>query len=96
VYDIPHEPYTLPEEIESKCFELVRQLGLNFGCIDMILTPDNHYVFLDINPTAAQWLWVEQLTGLSISEAMADLLITRDGLVNLQPEQQLSAQRALA
>jgi glutathione synthase/RimK-type ligase-like ATP-grasp enzyme len=52
---------------------------LEFGCIDMILTPDGEYVFLEINPSG-QWLWVQKKTGLPIAEAIADLLITRDGL----------------
>lgn len=76
-YDLentPHEIFQLPEEIERKCIDLVRTLGLFFGCIDMIVTPAGEYVFLEINPNG-QWLWIEHLTGLPISQAIADLLV---------------------
>jgi len=69
----PHMPYHLPGEIEAKCVELTQMLGLEFGCIDMILTPNNQYVFVEINPVG-QWLWIEELTGLPITVALAELL----------------------
>ena len=45
--------------------------------IDLVVTPDGRYVFLEINPNG-QFLWVEQLTGLPISRAIAALLIRAD------------------
>ena len=75
-YDIPntpHLPARLPSDIEEKCLRLVRDLGLNFGAIDMIVTPEGDYVFVEINPNG-QWLWIEQLTGLPIGDALFDLL----------------------
>lgn len=68
-----HERHALPTDIERRCIELTRELGLNFGCIDMILTPEGRYVFLEINPGGA-WLWVQMLTGMPIADAIADLL----------------------
>ncbi|MEB3285893.1 MAG: hypothetical protein VKJ04_00165 [Vampirovibrionales bacterium] len=78
-YQFRHEMIQLPQEIEERCFQLLERLKLQFGCIDMIVTPDNDYVFLEINPHG-QWLWIEDLTGAKISESIADLLISRDGL----------------
>jgi glutathione synthase/RimK-type ligase-like ATP-grasp enzyme len=75
-YDIPNTPHAahnLPEAISILCLKLMRHYGLMFGAIDMVLTPDNKYVFLEINPNG-QWLWIEQLTGLKISSAIADIL----------------------
>ncbi len=77
-YDLkntPHEIHQLPPEIETQCISLVKTLGLFFGCIDMIVTPAGEYVFLEINPNG-QWLWIEHLTGLPISQAIADLLVS--------------------
>jgi len=45
-----HELHLLPSEIELKCLALVRALGLAFGAIDLVLTPEGEYVFLEINP----------------------------------------------
>lgn len=71
--DVPHLPHALPNTITDRCVGLVRQLGLNFGAIDLIRTPDGRYVFLEINPNG-QWLWVETLTGLPITDSLVRLL----------------------
>ena len=70
----PHRPHSLPPEIEALCLTLVQSLGLCFGAIDMILTPDGEYVFLEINSNG-QWAWIEGLTGLPIADAIAELLV---------------------
>lgn len=75
-YDLdhtPHTPFTLPQAVEAACVALVEGYGLKFGCIDMIMTPDQEFVFLELNPSG-QWLWIEQLTGLPISAALTQLL----------------------
>jgi glutathione synthase/RimK-type ligase-like ATP-grasp enzyme len=70
-----HELHELPTEIEMKCKLLVRKLDLEFGAIDMILTPEGKYVFLEINPNG-QWAWIQQLCpAIPLRENLADLLI---------------------
>jgi len=54
--------------------ELVARLGLRFGAIDIIVTPDDRYVFLEINPNG-QWLWIEEETGLPIRDAICTELM---------------------
>lgn len=70
---VAYRPHQLPDTVESHCRRLVTELNLCFGAIDLILTPDGEYVFLEINPNG-QWAWVEDRTGLPISDAIADLL----------------------
>ncbi|TMR35110.1 MvdC/MvdD family ATP grasp protein [Nonomuraea zeae] len=65
--------HRLPAEVERRCLELTAALGLHYGCIDVILTPEGEYVYLEINP-AGQWGWIESATGLPISAAIADWL----------------------
>lgn len=48
-------------------------LGLVFGTIDLKITHDGEYVFLEVNPQG-QFLYVENLTGLPITLALARLL----------------------
>lgn len=67
------ERHELPTEVAAGLAELMRQLGLVYGAIDMRLTPDGRYVFLEINP-AGQWLFVEARTGQPISAAVARTL----------------------
>jgi len=74
--NLPHKEHQLPKEIGRKCVALVNSFGLHFGAIDMILTPDGRYVFLEINPNG-QWAWIEELTGMPISEALIELLAGR-------------------
>jgi glutathione synthase/RimK-type ligase-like ATP-grasp enzyme len=39
----------MPPELERQCVDYCRKLGLAFGCIDLIVTPDDGIVFLEIN-----------------------------------------------
>ena len=71
---LEHREHSLPDDIKLKCIQLTKTFGLEFGAIDMILTPDGRYVFLEINPNG-QWAWIEELTGLPISEALIGLLV---------------------
>jgi hypothetical protein len=71
----PHKPHRLPPELARRCVALVHELGLSYGAIDLIVRPDGRYIFLEINPNG-QYLWVEELTGLPISAAIADFLTT--------------------
>ncbi len=57
----------------------MRELKIVFGCVDMILTPEGDYVFLEVN-TAGQWQWVEHLTGMPITDSLVYLLVR--GTVN--------------
>ena len=56
--DLSIEPDELPVEVERGVHELMRRLGLVFGCLDFIVTPDGSHVFLEVNPMG-QFLWVE-------------------------------------
>lgn len=67
------EKFDLPQEIALKCLELTKMLELNFGAIDMILSPNGDYTFLEINPNG-QWVWIEKDSGLDISGAIVDFL----------------------
>lgn len=71
-----HELYDLPSDIEEKCLALTKRFGLSYGAIDLALTPEGDYVFFEINQNG-EWAWIEMLTGLPISKAIADLLISK-------------------
>jgi len=67
-------PYQLPSEVEEKVLRLMDYFSLNYGAIDIILTPDNRHVFLELNPSG-EFFWLEQTPGLPISDAIADVLL---------------------
>lgn len=69
------EEFILPEAIQVQCKTLVHAMGLNFGCIDLIVKPNGDYVFLECNPNG-QWLWIELANGQKIAESIADYFTT--------------------
>jgi glutathione synthase/RimK-type ligase-like ATP-grasp enzyme len=76
-YDLDHTPYErydLPPEVADQILALMDRLGLVFGSIDMILTPEGEYVFLEVNPNG-QFDWIANLTGLPIYEHLAAMLL---------------------
>lgn len=68
------QPYQLPSEIEEKILRLMDYFSLNYGAIDVILTPDGRHVFIELNP-CGEFFWLERAPGLPISEAIADVLL---------------------
>ena len=76
-YDLEHTPHSalvLPAEIEQRILNYVRSYGLTFSALDFIVTPTDDWVFLENNPNG-QWLWLEELTGLPMTEALISALI---------------------
>jgi glutathione synthase/RimK-type ligase-like ATP-grasp enzyme len=70
---LPHHPITLPESVTDRLLRMMDSLRLTFGAIDMIQTPGGEYVFLEVNPSG-QWLWLDDVLGLGISDAVAEWL----------------------
>lgn len=66
--------FELPPEVERRCIELLRRLGLYYGAIDLLLTTGGEFIFLEINQSG-QFYWIQRATGLPIMEALADLLV---------------------
>lgn len=67
----------LPPEVEERCILLMRRLGLAFGCIDLIVTPEGEHVFLEVNEMG-QFLFVEEREpACPLLRAFTTLLIER-------------------
>lgn len=74
--ELIHVEHKLPVHVRTLCIDLVSNLGLRFGAIDMVLTPSGDYVFLEINPNG-QWAWLQQLMpSVPLRETLADLLMS--------------------
>jgi glutathione synthase/RimK-type ligase-like ATP-grasp enzyme len=72
-YNIPTTPHfakDLDEGLQAKLIKLVHDLGLTFGAVDLVENPEGEFFFLEIN-SMGQWLWIEDLTELPISMAVA-------------------------
>lgn len=78
-YDLPntpHLPHKLDPAVENKCISLTKHFGLLFSAIDLVVSPDGQVMFLELNPNG-QWGWIQELTGLPIAQALANLLSGR-------------------
>ncbi len=66
-------PLRLPPEFAAKCCALARRLRVEYSAMDFVKTPDGRLVFLEAN-FGGVFAWIEDLTRLPISAAMAELL----------------------
>ncbi len=52
------EPYTLPDNLEQQIRKFMLEIGIVFGSFDFIVTPNDDYIFLEVNEQG-QFLWIE-------------------------------------
>ncbi|MFD2568836.1 hypothetical protein [Pseudotenacibaculum haliotis] len=69
-------PVNLPDEIKTQIDEFLKLSGINSGSIDIIVTPENEYVFLEINPQG-QLDWVSKNCNYYIEKNIVDHLISK-------------------
>ena len=69
--------HSLPDTVAERLRALMGALGLVYGAIDMRVTPEGEYVFLEVNP-AGQWQFIEERTGQPITAALAEYLLAAD------------------
>lgn len=64
----------LPTDVEAKLLELLDVYHVDYGAIDMIVSPEDEYYFIEIN-AAGEFFWLDNLTeGNLISKSIADIL----------------------
>ncbi|HYF30967.1 MAG TPA: hypothetical protein VD993_07595 [Chitinophagaceae bacterium] len=68
------QPYQLPKNIAAKLLALMEEYKLNYGAIDLILTPDDEYYFLEVN-AAGEYFWLDKLCNHEISKHIAGVLM---------------------
>jgi glutathione synthase/RimK-type ligase-like ATP-grasp enzyme len=66
-------PHTLPAEVEDQCRRAARVLHLTWTGIDLRLTPEGLYIFLEANPSP-MFMGFEARSGQPLTDALADLL----------------------
>jgi hypothetical protein len=66
----PCAAHRLPPEIERKVLDMVRDLKLEYGSVDLRMTPDGAYFFFEVN-TAGEFLYLEERSGQPIASAVA-------------------------
>lgn len=74
--NLPHLPIELPPTVREGVLALMKRLGLTFGAVDLVETPDHDVVFLEVNPNG-QWLWIEDQLQLGITDAIVAWLASK-------------------
>jgi hypothetical protein len=69
-----YSPIELPSSLKQSLVALTASYDLHYSAIDLALDTDGTYWYLESNP-AGQWAWLEQLTGVAISDAIIRCLI---------------------
>lgn len=70
-------PFKLPDEILFKVLKFIENNSYNTGSIDLILTPQNDFVFLEINPMG-QYDWLSYNCNYYIDRKIAEILIRNE------------------
>lgn len=68
-------PAQLPETVARRFLALMRRLGLRQGAADFIHTPDDDWVFLEVN-ACGEWGMLQRDLGLPIADALAEALLS--------------------
>lgn len=84
---VRHEPVELDPCLSKQLLDLMSELGLIYGAVDLIETKDDEIVFLEVNP-GGQFLYIELLASIPLSFQMADLLRTPPTLSSTTQESQ--------
>jgi glutathione synthase/RimK-type ligase-like ATP-grasp enzyme len=84
-----YEPHELPADVRTKLLQFMRRVELEYGAIDMRLTPEGEYVFFEVNP-AGQFLFVEHAAKLPVSETLARHLVRGKASAAAQPIRQVA------
>lgn len=75
-YEKPNRtvPYLLPDNLKVKLTDLMKNLNLTTGSIDMIVTQDDKYIFLEVNPSG-QFGMVSKPCNFPLEKEVAEYLI---------------------
>ncbi|WP_019852796.1 MvdC/MvdD family ATP grasp protein [Actinopolyspora mortivallis] len=68
-YELIDPPHQVAEGVRA----LMRRFGLRYAALDFVITPDEKWIFLEINP-GGQYGWLEAATGAAITDQLAELL----------------------
>ncbi len=71
-------PFKLPKHISFKINKLMKLLKLTTGSIDIIVSSDNQYYFLEVNPVG-QYAYNSSACGFSLHKKIAEFLSNKNG-----------------
>jgi glutathione synthase/RimK-type ligase-like ATP-grasp enzyme len=88
--NVPIDNYQIAPDLHRAVNRVLDHMNLAMGIIDLKRTPDGEIVWLEVNPQG-QFLFLEGITGVPLSEHFADYLLSLGG-----PEHYASSPSAVA
>ena len=80
-----YETFTLPEDIEKRCRDMLNRLGLISGSFDLLVDKNDRYIFAELNQ-AGQFVWLEDF-GIPVIDGFCRFLGSGDA--NFQVDKSL-------
>lgn len=68
------QPYVLPAKVEKSLHAFMDDYNINYGAIDILVSPEDEYFFLEIN-SAGEFFWLDRLCDNAISRQLANVLL---------------------
>ena len=72
--NIPIRSWAVPDELHSRVRRVLDSLELDMGIIDLKLSPEGEFVWLEVNPQG-QFLFLDALTDLNLASHFSEYLI---------------------
>lgn len=70
---LSYEQITPPDAVRRGVIAVMAELELVYGAFDFVITPDDRWVFLEVNP-GGQYGWLEDVADVPLTATMVDLL----------------------
>ncbi len=64
----------VPSDLQSQILQLVGSYSLRFAALDFLVTPDEVWWFLELNPNG-QWAWLDLIGGATINELFLEAFV---------------------
>lgn len=72
---VPVSAWPVPEELHKLIRSVLDEMGLEMGVIDLKITPQGEWVWLEVNPQG-QFLFLEPLTGIPYTKLFSEYLVS--------------------
>lgn len=66
--DVKHQQVAVPESVAIAVHRMIRGYGLQFAALDFAITPNDEWVFFEVNPNG-QWAWLDLVGAADIGSA---------------------------
>ena len=73
--ELEHFVCSLDPSLERKVCAILDRFQLPFSSMDFVISKTGEMYFLEMNPNG-QWLWLEMVTGVNMSDCFIDLLVS--------------------